>query len=336
MGRNVFACTPLKDLDLSACAGINIEDSQINSLVELWLPFEGFPTAAKAFLPGSWIEVLWADVGEAEIDDLFHHVAEWGLDKLRIASLLVGEVEWQRVREPVLVELTDPVAVTTTASVRMTAWRLMPLEWEPFLRVIDISGSVIDLLPRGATLKELTRLEIAILPTVTGLRVLPLKFFGGCWRLSVIGTSCTALEMIEDGACDGCRSLTAFAFPPTIREVGNCVRGFPTGAFGGTSITSMDLSKTMAQNVVVCEMVFVVELFLPRHCVLEGVRIVPSLRRVTFGASRGGRSFLWHPTEVRFDSLKAESDFSPGLLEARVYGEVACEMGHETLPFPPP
>jgi hypothetical protein len=98
----------------------------------------------------------------------------------------------------------------------------------------------------------------------------------------------------------------------------------------------MDLSGTMAEKVVIGEMIFLMELVLPRRCVLEGIWTVPSLRRVTFGASRGLRDFAWHPAEVRFESLSADADFSPGLLEARVYGEVACEMGHETLPFPPP
>jgi hypothetical protein len=70
--------------------------------------------------------------------------------------------------------------------------------------------------------------------------------------------------------------------------------------------------------------------------VLECIWAVPALRRVTFGASLVRRYFAWQPAEVRFESLKADADLSPGLLEARVYGEVACEMGHETLPFPPP
>jgi hypothetical protein len=56
---------------------------------------------------------------------------------------------------------------------------------------------------------------------------------------------------------------------------------------------------------------------------------------VTFGAIGGG-DFTWHPAEVRFESLTADAELSPGLLEARVYGEVACELGRETLPFPPP
>jgi hypothetical protein len=98
----------------------------------------------------------------------------------------------------------------------------------------------------------------------------------------------------------------------------------------------MDLSDTMVESVVVGGMVFLVELVLARRCALGDIWTAPSLHRVTFGASGDPRYFAWHPTEVRFESVTAEADFSPGLLEARVYGEVACEMGHETLPFPPP
>jgi hypothetical protein len=245
----------------------------------------------------------------------------------------VGEVEWQRVRDPVLVELTDPPTVTVAASVKMTEWREIPVERKAFLRFIDLSGLTLELLPRGATFMGLVWLEGVVLPT--GLRVLPGNLFRGCWRLRSIDTSRTALEKIEAGACGECRSLVAFVFPPTLREISWRQSG-ESEAFSGTSITSMDLSRTMAKKVVVGEVISLVELVLPRRCVLEGVCAVPSLRRVTFGASRGIRHFVWHPTEVRFDSLEAEADFSPGLLEARVYGEVACEMGNETLPFPPP
>jgi hypothetical protein len=333
MGRGVFAYTPLKVLDLSVCAGINVGREQPNSLVELSLPFEGFAATAEAFLPGSGIEVLRADVGQAEIGGLLPRLEAWGLEKLRFVSSRVRKVEWQRVREPMLVELTDPSVVTGAASVKMTAWREMPVEWKPFLRVIDLSQVTLELLPRGATFQGLAWLEGVVLPT--GLRVLPGNLFRGCWRLWSIDVSRTALEKIESGACDECRSLAAFVFPPTFREVA-ARRFYETEAFSGTSITSMDLSGTMAENVVVGEMVFLVELVLPRRRVLEGIWAVPSLRRVTFGASRCGRSFACHPAEVRFESLKADADFSPGLLKARVYGEVACELGNETLPFPPP
>jgi hypothetical protein len=209
----------------------------------------------------------------------------------------------------------------------------MPVEWKPFLRDIDLSGLTLEMLPRGATFNGLVWFEGVVLPT--GLRVLPGNLFRGCWRLWSIDTSSTALEKIEAGACDECRSLVAFVFPPTFRQI-TANRLYEPAAFSGTSMTIMDLSGTVAEKVVVGEMIFLLELVLPRRCVLERIWAVPSLRRVTFGASRSNGSFQWHPAEIRFESVKAGADFSPGLLEARVFGEVACEMGHETLPFPPP
>jgi hypothetical protein len=321
MGGDVFRHTPLKVLDLSACAGMKVSGRQKHSLLELSLPFEGFANAAKAFLSGSGIEVLRAGVGETDIGELLPRLEAWGLDKLRFVSALVGEVEWQRVREPVL------------APVKMRAWRAVPVKWRPLFRVIDLSGLTLELLPRGFTFEGLVWLEGVVLPT--GLRVLAWNLFRGCWRLRSIDTSHTALEKIEDGACDECRSLTAFVFPPTFREL--AVSLFDeSDAFSGTSITSLDLSDTLAEKVVVGKMILLVELVLPRRCVLEDISAVPSLSHVTFGASRDPHYFRWYPTEVRFESLKADAEFSPGLLEARVYGEVACQMDHETLPFPPP
>jgi hypothetical protein len=116
-------------------------------LTELSLPFEDFAVAASAFLPGSRIEVLRADVGETEIGELLPRLDAWGLGKLRIVSPRVGEVEWWRVREPVVGEMTDPPTVTAVASVKMTAWREMPADWKRFLRVIDLSGWALELLP---------------------------------------------------------------------------------------------------------------------------------------------------------------------------------------------
>jgi hypothetical protein len=295
-------------------------------LVELSLPSEGFEVAAMAFLPGSAIEVLRADIGEAEINELLPHFEGWGLNRLRIVSPRVGEYEWRRGEQSVLVKLTDPVAVTTPASVTMTAWRELPEASKPFLRVIDFSGLAVELLSDGATLQGLVWLEGAVLPT--GLRNLPECFFSECWRLASIDTRYTALEEIEYGACEECRSLAAFVFPPTVRSV--------KFAFGGTSITTLDLSETVTEKVWIEGMVSLVELVLSRRCVLEAIGGVPCLRCVTFGASVHGRAFAWHPAEVRFESLAAGAEFSPSLLEARLYGEVACELGCETLPFPPP
>jgi hypothetical protein len=194
MGGHVLAYTPLKLLDLSACDGIDVDGSQANSLVELSLPRKGF-AAAGAFLRFSRIEVLLADVDKAAINEMLPHVGGWGLDKLRFVSSCVGEYEWQRAEQPVLVDLTDPVAVRTPAFVTMTEWRRLPEEWKPFLRVIDLSGLAVELLPPGATLKGLVWLEGAVLPM--GLRMLPQRFFSGCWRLSSVDTRCTTLEEIK-------------------------------------------------------------------------------------------------------------------------------------------
>jgi hypothetical protein len=250
----------------------------------------------------------------------------WGLNRLRLVSQRVGEYEWRRAEQSVLVKLSDPVAVTTPAFVTMTAWRELPAESMPFVRVIDLSGVALELLPDDAALKGLVWLEGVVLPT--GLRVLPQQVFSECWRLASIDTRWTALEKIEYGACDECRSLAAFVFPPTVRSL-EC-------AFGGTSITTLDLSGTVVENAWIEGMVSLVELALPRRCVLRFLRGVPSLRRVTVGTPLRGCALWWHPAEVRFESMTADAGFSPGLLEARVYGEVACELGCDTIPFPPP
>jgi hypothetical protein len=90
MGAGTFAYTPLKSLDLSACGGISVHTLQPNSLVELSLPFEGFAAVARAFLPGSGIEVVRADVSEAEVTALFSHLGGWGLKRLCVVSPSVG------------------------------------------------------------------------------------------------------------------------------------------------------------------------------------------------------------------------------------------------------
>jgi hypothetical protein len=294
--------------------------------MELSLPREGFVEAAKAFIPQTLVEILRADVGETEIIELLPSLGGWAGDKLRFVSPRLRPYKWQRIQQSLLAELTDPVSLTGPAAVKMTRWRQVPTEWKPFLRVIDLSGMTLDLLPAGASVKDLLWLEKAVLPT--GLRVLPKQFFLGCVRLKSIVTGSSALEEIGVNACGGCTSLAAFPFPPMFRKLED--------AFCGTSIASMDLSGTSAESVSIFGVIFLADLILPRGCVLAHVEGVPSLRCVTFGASRRGGGFAWHPTEVRFESLAAESDFSPGLVEAWVYAEVASELGRETIPFPPP
>jgi hypothetical protein len=326
MGAYAFCDTLLKVLDLSACAGIRVERQGGAQPMELSLPREGSVQAMKAFVPYAMVEGLGADVDEVEIIEVLPSFDGWAVDKLQVVSPRIGAYEWQRAPQSILVELTDPVVVTAPAAVTMTAWRPVLQEWKPFLRVLDLSGMTLDLLPAGASVEDFHWLEKAVLPA--GLRVLPRDFFYGCVRLKSIVTGSTALEEIELNACGMCKTLGVFRFPPTIRKVEN--------AFQGTSIPTIDLSGTVAERAAIGDMVLLAELNLPRRCVLERAGGVPSLRRVTFGASRNGGEFGWKPTEVRFESLAAETDFCPGLVEARVYAEVACELGRETIPFPPP
>ena len=77
MRWRAFAHTPLKILDLSACAGIRIGDDPGWSLVEVSLPREGFMAAAKAFLQGSRITVLRADIDETELNELVPRLGGW-------------------------------------------------------------------------------------------------------------------------------------------------------------------------------------------------------------------------------------------------------------------
>jgi hypothetical protein len=116
----VFSGTPMKVLDLSACGGTRVGTPQPNSLVDLSLPREGFAAVAETFLPGSTIEVLRAGIGEAEIDQLLPRLDGWGLNRLLIVSLRVGEYEGRRAEQGALVKLMDRVVVTTPASVTMT------------------------------------------------------------------------------------------------------------------------------------------------------------------------------------------------------------------------
>jgi hypothetical protein len=222
--------------------------------------------------------------------------------------------------------LTDPVTLSAAAAVTLTAWRAFAKGETKLLRELDLSSLAVVSLPvRG--LKDMAWLERTVLPA--GLRVLPEGFFENCARLASIDTSgCTALESIESGACAGCRALRVFAFPPTVRVL-SC-------AFGGTSISKMDMSDTKAEHVSIARMLLLEELVLPRQCALDWANGLPSLRRVIFGAVHDTVVFTWRPTEVRFAGMAARASFCPGLACARVYAEVASEMACETVPFPPP
>jgi hypothetical protein len=103
---------------------------------------------------------------------------------------------------------------------------------------------------------------------------------------------------------------------------------------GGTTIATLDMSRTATGKIVVGEMVSLVGLVLPRRCVPRPFECaVPSL--CDLRAFRSANNSARHSTEVRFERLAAHAELSPAPLEARVCGELACEMGRATLPFPP-
>jgi hypothetical protein len=326
IGYRCFVAVPLKVIDLGACAGVTVRSNVECEATELRLPREGFADAAEAFLPGSFVSALEADIDEGEMTRLQAQLDEWGIDNLRIVSSRLPPCEWRR--DPPLavpVHLTDPMALSTTASVTMRTWRTITADEMQFVQSIDLSGLAIDSLPAGAALEGMVWLERAVLPA--WLRVLLECFFLGCSRLALVDVSgCTVLERIEDGACGVCKSLAAFEVPRTVRVLEN--------AFAGTSITVIDLTETDAESLEVIGVLHLQGLLLPRRCALQHAFALPSLRRATFGVSSD--CFGCHPTEVRFESMTASSVLSPGLAGARVYAEVACELGRETIPSLPP
>jgi hypothetical protein len=282
-----------------------------------------------------------------QIDELLLWLPERGCDQLRIISRRVGEIDWRRSRGENIIDLTEASTVTTPAWLRVKEFHPNLAQLRQYIRVVDLSEVTMELMPDGEKFICLRELETVIMPS--GLRVLPRNMFRGCWRLSSVDTSRTSLERMEPGVCGDCVALTHFSFPSTVRYIGDlCI---PDGeAFIGSAIAKMDLSDTLLEHVSICEMAFLEELILPRRCVLVALCEVPCLRRVTFGVAvpresvlrshvhpwRDPERFTWLPTEVRFEGMIARPEFSPGLEDARVYGEVAAQMGHETLPFPPP
>jgi hypothetical protein len=240
LDARAFDITPLKALDLRACGGIKVvaESMAISQLEELWLPLDGFTQAARAFLRWSRIEVIQADVDAERPNEFFPELDEWGFERLRVVSPRMPPYEWRSPRESLVapLHLTDPMALSTAAAVRLTTWRAFATREAKFLRELDLSGLAVVSLPAHG-LKDMAWLEKTVLPA--GLRVLPEGLFENCSRLTSVDTSsCTALESIEKFACAGCRALRVFAFPPTLR-----VLSFP---FRGTSITEIDLSGTNA------------------------------------------------------------------------------------------
>jgi hypothetical protein len=218
--NSALVATPLKMLDLTMCAGLTAADTYYRLEVkELLLPRRHFAELTRELLPGSRVEVLYADICIDEAKRLVRKLDTWGIDRLRIVSRRLGApLEWRGVARPRLESVTNPGELIAPSAVFITAWRTFGHGELGFLRSIDMSTLPLAEFPDGATLSNCSRLESAILPT--GLKVLPVCFFRSCWRLSHVDTSgCTVLEVIGGSACEGCRSLNMFDFPRTIREV---------------------------------------------------------------------------------------------------------------------
>ena len=327
--RSAFLATALPVLDLSLCGSLTATKVRMFSndtleFGELRLPAQGFADLAGVFLPGSRIELLYADFSDAEVESLLPRLKEWGIHRLRIvSSQLNAPFDWTA-PEARPRSMTDPTAVSAPAAVTMTGWRPMPKAELRLVRSLDLSALQIAEFPPGSTVEGSVFLESTVLPC--GLRVLPSMFFAGCCRLSRIDTSgCTSLEIIESAACIGCRSLRAFKFPQAMRVVYH--------AFPGTAITCLDLSETAAERVHVERMMFLERLVVPRRCTLH-CAVVPALSCVTLAALTSDCDGPFRPRRVRFEILKSPA--SPKLCDGRVHAELASVHSRESIPsFPP-
>jgi hypothetical protein len=319
---SAFRSTPLAALDLSVSADLTAKcDTLGHSLevTELRLPQKGFVELAAALLPDSRVEILYADIDKADIEQLLLRLDGWAIDRLRVVSPRLDEpFEWVRGSPSRSVAVTDSAVLDVT----LAFWGQVPKGQLRFVRSIDLSA--LCELPAHETLSSLSFLESVILPA--GIRVVPDDFFKRCPRLWGVGTAdCVALDEIRWDAFLGCRNLREFAFPLMIRKVRR--------AFGGTSFVRLDLSETQAESVGVQGMKFLERLVLPRRCILEGALGLPALRSVTFGVC--SEETRWSPREVRFESLAAPAKSGPLAVDACVFGEVACLLGRGSFPFPP-
>jgi hypothetical protein len=322
---SAFEDTPLASLDLSASAGVAVVEDDNGSLqvMELVLPREGFVALAEALLPGSRIEVLYADVDAVDIEPLLSQLDGWAIERLRVVSPRLGEpFEWVGRAPSPGVTVFDPETLTAPSAVTLTVWRMFPDDQLDFVRSMDLSA--VDELPKWGSLSGSFFIESVILPT--RLRALPGDFARGCARLSHVGTAgCRALEKIGCDAFRCCRSLREFVFPSMVREVDS--------AFTGTSIVSVDLSGTQARSMSVVGMGLLESLRLPRCCILKVAFGLPALRSVTFGACDD----FWctSPREVRFESLASPAQGGSLAVGTCAFAEVACVSGRESFPFPP-
>jgi hypothetical protein len=227
--------------------------------------------------------VLYADVDQAEIEQLLPQLDEWALDRPRAFSpRLERPFEWFRNSPSRSVAATDPGILTAPSAVTLTVWRRFEKDQLRFVRSIDMSALVH--LPGRETLSRSFALESVIFPA--WILFIPESFCEGCARLSHVGSAdWVALDRVRWRAYEGCRSLREFVCPRMVSVI--------DAAFGGTAMVDLDLSGTRAKTVSVWYMKFLERLVLPRGCFLHAVSGLPSLRSVTFGTC--DRSCSWNP-----------------------------------------
>jgi hypothetical protein len=208
----------------------------------------------------------------------------------------------------------------------MTAWRHPFTNELAFLRSIDMSALQLTAFPPLSTLQDSVFLEAVVLPA--GLRVIPTWFFANCLRLTRVDTAgCTALEVIGDRSFANCPALREFRFPSSVRLVDD--------AFHRAAITCVDLSETLVERAGFKWMTFLERVILPRRCVLDDARGLPSLRSLTFGFLSGsGVAFTRRASEIRFESMRSGAEKE--LFAGRVSAEVAAVLSRESSPSSPP
>jgi hypothetical protein len=119
---SAFTDTPLVALDMRASAKITVFGSANRGLevTELGLPREGFAALAETLLPGSPIEVLYAEVDMDDIEQLVPRLDEWAIDRLRVVSPRLGEsFEWVRISQPRNVVVSDPATLMAPSAVTL-------------------------------------------------------------------------------------------------------------------------------------------------------------------------------------------------------------------------
>jgi hypothetical protein len=132
---SAFRNTALSALDLSVSANVTVKcdaHGQGLEVTELRLPQKGFAELAATLLPDSRVEVLYADVDVAAIEQLRPRLDEWAIDRLRVVSPRLEEpFEWVGSPRSRCVAGSDPAILTRSAG-KATATNRLPRSKTPW------------------------------------------------------------------------------------------------------------------------------------------------------------------------------------------------------------